>query len=389
MRRIAFAIAVLAVCLLASCMTYNTTLLVVPEEGVETSARVSGTLGARSDGGLQMVAGTDYFDQTNVEFMVSLASIDEASHDFTETNIALYGGNFEKGDWTLIDRWDSQVFKRDEQKKANAAIIANTILGTLFVIDAILNPDNTEFYFEYPAYPYYHHYGRHGYWYSYGPGFTVSGSGAIGAGFMALSTIESNIVLSQLSEMYQAELDRSMLQSTVITPAKAAVGTVTFTDIPKHPDYKLVYNDGTSDMQFTFSRSDREEILHPWRDKSYTQLAVNYGYTFGTRRNSVTFSLLAPKYLGGFFGVSFYPPIGDLPMKGTAGGLFGLNWKVAPHTWLQAGLEIYDIDDTDDIGLLALAGFNFCFNWISLYGGAVYDVNAKALHAETALGVSF
>lgn len=389
MKRTALAIAVLAVCLLASCMTYNTTLLVVPEDEVETTTKVSGTLGARSDGGLQMVAGTDFFDQSNVEFMVSLASIDEGSHNFRDTDIALYGGNYEKGDWTLIDRWDSQGFKNDEQKKANAAIIANTIIGTLFVIDAILNPNSTEFYFEYPAYPYYHHHGRYGYWYSYGPSFTISGSGAIGAGFMALSTIESNIVLSQLSDMYQAELDRTMLQSTVITPATPAVGTVTFTDIPKHPDYKLVYDDGSTDMEFTFSRSDREEILHPWRDRSYAQLAINYGYTFATRRNSVTFSLLAPQYLGGFLGVSFYPPIGDLPMNGTAGGSFGLNWKAAPHTWLQAGLEIYDIADTDEIGLLALAGFNFCFNWISLYGGAVYDVNAKTLHAEAALGVAF
>ena len=37
MKRTALAIAVLAVCLLASCMTYNTTLLVVPEDEVETT----------------------------------------------------------------------------------------------------------------------------------------------------------------------------------------------------------------------------------------------------------------------------------------------------------------------------------------------------------------
>lgn len=388
MKRIELILAILAICLLSSCVTANTTLLVVPEEGLDTTTKASGTLGARSEDGLQMVAGADYFDQANVQFMVSLASIDGGSFTFEERNIALYGGNVDTGKWELIDRWDSELFRNSEKAKANAAIVANGIIGTLFFIDAILNPDSTTFYYEVPLY--YGH-GYRGPWsYSYwGPTVEISGSGAIGAGFIALSTIESAIVLSQLSDMYQAELDRTLLQSTVITPSTPAVGNVTFTNLPKYPDYRLAYEDGSRDMEFTFSRSDREDLLHPWRDRSTTRLAVNYSYTFATRRNSLTFNILPPSYLGGFFGMSFYPSVMGSNLPGTVGGIFGLNWKTAPHTWIQGGIELYDIRESEDIGLLALMGVNFCFNWISLYGGAVFDVNGRSWYAEAGLGVAF
>ena len=86
---------------------------------------------------------------------------------------------------------------------------------------------------------------------------------------------------------------------------------------------------------------------------------------------------------------SFYPPIRNRALDSTVGFSFGLNWKSAAHCWLQAGLELYDIADSEDVGLLALMGVNMCFNHISLYGGAVYDVDGRSWYGEAGLGVAF
>ena len=387
MKRLLLAVSLCILLLAVSCVTTDRTLLIVPEEGLETEFRASGTIGARSEDGMQMIAGADYFDGSNADFMVSLASINGSSFTFTDNSISLYGGNAQTGRWTLIEKWDSNLYLKSEKAKANAAILATGVIGTLAVINAILNPDSVDFYIDidYPVY-----YPHHGYYYGYPyGGIYVSGGGPVGAAFTALSTIETTIALSQMSDMYQAELERTLLQDTIITPEHPAAGMVSFQDIDHYPDYKLVYNDGKRDMEFTFARSDRDEILHPWRDKSSTQLAINYSYTFGTRRNTITLDLLSPKYLGGFMGFSFYPPIRDFALDSTVGFSFGLNWKSAAHTWLQAGLEIYDIPDSEDVGLLALMGVNMCFNHISLYGGAVFDVNGRSWYGEAGLGVAF
>ena len=387
MKRIFLILSLFTLLLAVSCVSTDRTLLIVPEEDMETEFRASGTIGARSDDGLQMIAGADYFDGTNANFMVSLASINGSSFTFTDNSIALYGGNAQTGKWTLIDNWDSSLYMKSEKAKANAAIIATGVIGTLAIINAILNPDDVDLYIDID-YPIYYPYRGPYYGYPYG-GVYVSGSGPVGAAFTALSTIETTIALGQMSDMYQAELSRALLQDTTIMPEKPAAGMVVFQGLPDYPDYKLVYEDGKRDMEFTFARSDRDEILHPWWDKTSTQVAVNYSYTFATRRNSITMDLLSPKYLGGFFGFSFYPPIPDMAIDSTIGFSFGLNWKTAAHTWLQAGLELYDLPGSEDVGLLALMGVNLCFYHISLYGGAVFDVNGRSWYGEAGLGLVF
>ena len=162
MKRLLLALSLCILLLAVSCVTADRTLLIVPEEGLETEFRASGTIGARSEDGLQMIAGTDYFDGSTASFMVSLASINGSTFTFTDNSVALYGGNAQTGKWTLIDKWDSNLYLRTEKAKANAAIFATGVIGTLAVINAILNPDSVDFYIDidYPIY-----YPHHGYYY--------------------------------------------------------------------------------------------------------------------------------------------------------------------------------------------------------------------------------
>ena len=78
-----------------------------------------------------------------------------------------------------------------------------------------------------------------------------------------------------------------------------------------------------------------------------------------------------------------------MAINSTVGFSFGINWKTAAHTWIQAGLELYDVPDSEDVGLMALMGVEFAFNYISLYGGAVFDVDGRSWYAEAGLGLAF
>ena len=372
-RMMLFMLAALIALVLSSCASTDRKLLIAPERGVETTETETSAIGARSQDGLQMVVGSDFFDGKNINFVVSLASVGGGTFTFRETDMALYGGNSDRNSWTLIGRWNSQDFLNRASDASGAAVMAAGVIGTLAILDAILNPNDTHISIEYGI--------------GYPVGFTRSvyfhGSGPAGVALTAIGAIETTIALSQLADLYQAELDSTVLRSTVITPENPAAGNVYFSNVPTYPDYRLVYDNGSQDMEFTFMRSDRNEIIDPWADRSSLLVALNYSYTFGARRNSVTVSLLSPKYLGGFAGFSISP-------GGTFGGSAGLNWKLMPYIWLQGGIELYGNEDSSTgLGVLALAGLEVSVRHLSIYGGAVYDVRQKRFYAEVGGGLAF
>ena len=141
-RLIIFALA--AALLLTSCVS-NKALYIAPEE--KSSQSSPSSIGAKSQDGLQIVAGSDYFDGKNANFMLSLASLDQRTFTFNDTDIAIYGGNSDKDRWTLIENWNSSDYIVHEKNRASAAIAAAGVIGALAVIDAIMNPDDSNFYF--------------------------------------------------------------------------------------------------------------------------------------------------------------------------------------------------------------------------------------------------
>lgn len=374
MRRIMpFLLAALVAVALSSCASTDAKLLIAPEKGLETTTTETSAIGARSQDGLQMVAGSDFFDGKNVNFVVSLASVGGGTFTFRETDLALYGGNSDKNKWTLIERWNSQDFLSRAADESGAAVMAAGVIGTLFILDAIFNPNDTDI--------------SIGYDFGYPIGLSRSvyfhGSGPVGAAITALGAIETTIALSQLADLYQAEIDSTVLRNAVIAPDTPAAGNVYFRDIPKYPDYKLVYDNGNQDMEFTFMRSDRAELIDPWADRSSLLVAFNYSYNFGSKRNCVSISALAPKYLGGFAGLSF-------SSDDSFGGRLGLNWKLMPYIWLQGGVELYGgKDSSGSVGVLALAGMEVCVRHLSIYGGAAYDVRQRRFSAEIGGGLAF
>lgn len=372
--------------LMCSCATvYEPSLIVAPAEKGD-KVQGAGNVAALTDDSLQMVAAPSYFDGKNADFLVSFASIDDSTYYIDEHDVSLYGGNFQTGKWELIGSWDSLSYMRASRSRATTGIILAGVIGTIAVLDAIMNPDSdTDLYIDY-GYSYHRYPHYHGY---YGFSFHSDDPG-VTATFLALDTIETTIVLSQLASMEQAELAETLLASGNATRNISNSGLVRFNRLPKYPDYKLVYDSGNQNMEFMFSRSDREEIINPWKEKSGAIYTLNYNYTIATRRNNVSFAYLAPQYAGFFCGVSFFPPFDFEKQLGKIGASFGVNWKILPFFWLQGGMEVQQMQGSDEkYDILGLMGIEYCIYHNSLYAGLVYSSEEKSWYGEVGIGFAF
>lgn len=374
-KSLSIALILSALVFLCSCVTYTQTMLIVsPEEGSEAP----GTVAAQADDGLQMVVASSYFDGSNADFVVSLASTEDSTFTFADRQLSIYGGNYQTGRWSYIDSWDSYAYKNTVKRNANTAAFAAGLIGMAVIFDAIFNPSSDFDVYYYSVYPFY----NGGYYFKTNdPGVAIT--------YAVLSTIETAVVMDQISDMKQAELNRTLLETAIVSPKSGASGRVCFTDLPKYPDYKVVYDNGNQNMQFTFSRSDRAEIINPWLDKSSSQFALNFLHTFNSRRFSATLSYLAPMYMGWFGGVSvFLGTTAHLPYD--IGVNFGLNWKIMSHLWLQGGVEFCKRSGTEyPYDVLWLLGLQGCFSNISVYAGTVFSTREKVWFTEFGLGVAF
>ncbi len=373
----------LSLALLCSCATTNDLSLTVTPVQDSGGTQGSSSIAAMSDGDLQMVVASSQFDGRNAEFMVSLATNSESTFTFRESDLSLYGGNYQTGEWELINVWDSNLYARNTSAGiVGAGILIAGAIGTLAILDAILNDGETYIDFGYTYFPSPYYHGRYGYsfW---------TDDPAVLATFIALDTIENALAMNQLADMQSAEISNTLLQSGFVTSSSKLAGLVSFSDIPKYPDYKLSYRSTTEDMEFIFSRSDRAEIVDPWKEKSHPIFALNYNYTVLTKRNSVTLSILAPKDVGVFAGVSFFPPLRFEKQDGMVGAIGGLTWKILPFFWLEGGVEVQWQPDGRGHDLLGIFGLEYCIYHYSLRGAAVYSKDEKSWYGELGLGVAF
>ncbi len=369
--------------LLCSCVaTGNPTLMVSPME--DGKGQSSGNVAALLDDGLQMVVASSYFDGHEADFLVSFASTDDSIHHIEERDLSIYGGNHQTGEWDRIGSWNSDVYIKAVKARNTTGIIMSGIVGTMAVLDAILNPDSDSSIYVDLGYSYHRYPNHRGYF-----GFSFGSSDpAMKATSLALDTVETTIALSQLSSMEVAELSSTLLTSGPVTGTMNKAGLVRFAKLPKYPDYKLVYDNGNQNMEFTFSRSDREEIINPWKEKSGPIYALNYNYTFGTRRNNVSFAYLAPRNAGFFIGVSFFPPLNAERQQREIGVSAGISWKMLQFFWLQGGVELQKLNGSDDYDILGLIGLEYCIYHYSFYGGMAYSRDERSWYGEAGIGFS-
>ena len=367
MRRLPLLLLALVPFLLVSCMTADAGLLVHQDDGSDISS-----IAVKTQDGLQVMVAIEEYSPSEAEFALSFASADGKNHAMNENNILFYGGNYEKGEWTLIDSWNSNMYLQILENERKAALWATGIIGTLAIIDAIVNPDDFSFYYGYPYYSY----------------SIRTNNPMVNLTFTALSVIETSVAINQLTEISKASAEQAVLRSAIVTPEQSAYGIVNFRNPKTYPDYKLVYRNDGKDMEFTFSRTDRQELANPWADKSRGQVALSYSYTFGADRHNFRLDYLDPKALGFFAGASFLSEE-SVKAQGTLGIDAGFNYKLSPYFWLYSGLEVGLDENWNNPVFLGLAGMTISVNHLFLRGGAAFNFNTSSWMGEAGIGLSF
>ena len=367
MKRLPLLLLALVPVLLVSCMTADAGLLVHQDDGSDISA-----IAVKTQDGLQVMVGIEEYSSAEAEFALSFASADGKNHAVDENSICFYGGNYEKGEWTLIDSWNSNMYLQILENERRAALWATRIIGTLAIIDAIVDPDDFSFYYGYPYYSY----------------SIRTSNPLVNLTFTALSVIETSVAIDQLTEISQAAAEQSVFKSAIVTPEQSASGIVCFRNPKTYPDYRLVYRNGGKDMEFTFSRTDRQELANPWADKSRGQVALSYAYTFGADRHNFRLDYLDPKGLGFFAGASLLSEANE-KAQGTLGIDGGFNYKLSPYFWLYSGLEVGLDEDWRNPVFLGQAGMTISVNHMFFRGGALFNFNTISWMGEAGVGLSF
>ena len=358
--------------LLVSCATMQAELYVAPDGDSKVQAEETSTIAVKEQSGLQVLVALREYSGSEADFAVSFASVDGGTYQIKENDILIYGGNRQKDEWELLDVWNTAAHLERIRQQENAAMIATGVIGTLALIDAIVNRDSVNYYYGYPYYGYSVS--------SSSPGFNFT--------FTALSVIESAIAVDQLYSIYETDAINTMFTDGTVTPENPLSGMVYFHGLDKFPDYKVVYRGNGRNMEFTFSRTDREAIIDPWSDRKTSRLSLNYSYTFGANRHNISLSYYAPKGIGAFMGATFLGE-DNFIIHGDIGVSAGFNVKLSPYMWLYGGLEADFKKDNSGKALVALAGMDIVVNRLTLKGGAAYNVKTGKFFGEAGVGFAF
>lgn len=331
-------------------------------------------------------------EYSELRVCVDIKNLGDETFKFNERNIRSYQGNYDDNTWSETDYVPASVYYEKAEDEAHFKTVMAAIGLGIAAIDAGFAPLPPE-----PFIP--------GFSKPRGRRYEIVGDGdpaMVGFGlanlFITLNENESTLEY----------LDHHLLFSAEINPKEGYSG-IFFLPAVKGPDYKIRMKiDKEEIIDFYFTRSDKEEILHPWADTDRTKFAftVNPGFRFESGfGNSLGMNFLfLTKATGGYFGFDAgyghsakYDAVEFYSING------GVTEKIAPHTWLVGGLGFEYFETYTSIhGSLSHSryqssygfafgpelGMNFNFNWIDFGFNCKYKFAGTA-EFSTAIGFAF
>lgn len=337
-------------------------------------------------------------EDSQLRVCVDIKNLGKETYKFNERNIRSYQGNYDDDSWSETEYIPAtQYYEQAEDEAHFKTVMAAVGLG-IAAIDAGFAPLPPD-----PFLPGIGHVGpgprdRH---YHVDRGY--HGDPA----FVGLGIANLFITLDE-NEDTLTYLNRHLLFSEEIKADEGYSG-IFFLPANKGPDYKIRMKISKEEIvDFYFTRSDKEEILHPWADTDRTKFAftINPGIRIesGFGESVGMNFLFCTKDVGGYFG--FDAGYGNSAKYGSVEFMSvngGITEKIAPHTWIIGGLgfeyfEAYKPLSSDSAksryqstyGFAAgpEIGMNFIFNWIDFGFNVKYKFMGTA-ETSLAFGMAF
>lgn len=222
-----------------------------------------------------------------IQFSTSITNCSNQEVFFDENSITVYHGLYETDMWKPIDYEPATNFYLREKENIKASeFISAVSLGLSSVSAGYSSISGTGFVngnkYDYTAKVY-------------------NSTDAI------ISMTNSYIALDNLQKQnknYIDFLEENLLFSSVI-PISEIYNGVFYVDEEKGPDYKVVINFSDENFIFYFSRSDKDEVLNPWKDKSYPRNSLIFGLSPKINHFSFYYLWSKPKGVGIYTGISY------------------------------------------------------------------------------------
>lgn len=348
------------------------------------------------------VMATDADDDV-IKLAVQITNAGENNFYFNENSILAYQGIYEENSWSNITYYPASKYYSAKEYEYGAAVTMAAVGCGILLIDTILANDCDNDHEPprprpqahsnkrperpgkgvRPSRPEYkpiprHHYSHH-HSYSYrNPSVEI------------VYDFSSLFAISAETSSDLKYLRTNLLFSKSIKPGETVKG-VFFINRNLGPDYKISFPIGSDDMvNFYFTRSDKQSILHPWKDNKESHHAFTFtlGLPYPDRYGFNYMYCGVP--VGIYTGLNFQPGW----IQDEAVSFYGgLNVKTIPHTWLMLGCEAdfeYSSTELDKVHIACTpqAGINCVFNVIDfgfLFG---YTLN-KGAKFDLMLGFAF
>lgn len=284
-------------------------------------------------------------DGDNFRVCVDFKNLGDEPFKFDENNIKAYYGNYDEAEWDYMDYVPASEFYEDAKGDAVFRTVFAAVTLGLAAIDSGLAPDPFDFPPLRPApSPRVISNGGHG------PRVYEAHRSSrhdgdpiwVGLGLINLfGTIDEN-------ENTLDYLSNHLLFSEKIGPDEGYSGLFYLPE-EKGPDYKISIRVSREEtVDFYFSRSDRERVLHPFMDIDENQFAMTFNLGSSTDFNlhfGMDF-LFCNKGLGGYFGLgygnkeSYHYLREDILFDG------GITDKLCPHLWIIGGIGCTYFEET-------------------------------------------
>lgn len=275
-------------------------------------------------------------------------------YNFVDSNIEIFGGNKDTGEWTSLGLWDADAYYEKvviKEQKARALAILSLILRIF--------SDSSS-------------------------GNTKNSTGVLSSGLGMAATASAGDAISSSYFGSSKWLKTFMLYSSQVRKNTTYSGVVVFDGRngkkKAFPDYKVVFNNNGEDShEFILQRSDRESVINPWLDKPFARMTWTLSFDPLHSGAGSMFIYNHPTSIGFYSAMMFGKGIFTLPL--------GITYKPFSNTWLMAGGDIIFGKNGNDIA--PQLGVNVVSNWISVFALAEYAFKIKQFGFTFGMGYAF
>lgn len=263
-----------------------------------------------------------------IQLSTSITNFSDEKYFFDENCIKVYQGIFEENKWNDLEYEPATQYLRKEKNIATAStIMAGVALGISAANAGYSTASGSGY--------------VNGYRYTYTANIYSSADAAIAMtnSYIALDSLQ------QRNSNWISFLENNLLFSSDIE-AKDNYNGIFIIDEKKGPDYKIVIELSPKEsFEFYFTRSDKDEILNPWKDKSHSRHSIIAGMNPFQNHYSLYYLWSRPKGVGLYAGFTGKFDAVNIPVIVELYSLDNLSY---PDNW---NISKIDPDSNDNFSL--------------------------------------